>query len=175
MTFVAPFLADTGVPPGLVFFGAFVGIWVLAALFGKKKPSRSNTPEPQANARWQGERQTRQQQWQTRLEQIAGGAVVGRPPPMPSLPRNVPTTVPMSKASPRAKAKQQPMPVREAARLAQQAASRTTIAKPAAPLAPRIAPPTDTARNLRLLLQRGGVREAVLLGEILSPPLSMRE
>lgn len=164
---LAIFILADGFPAPLIFFGFVALIFVLSGLFGKSsaKPT-PRVPLGGSQAEAGRVRAELQRRAGALLENVARGGA--RPPTLPQQP----------KAS---RGRQANANRKTTARVAASAAptlrpvpARQAIAEPVAPVVNRRGQ-SEIGRNLKLLLQRGGVREAVLLGEVLGTPKSLRD
>lgn len=170
MTTVGYILAE-GITPGMIFGAAVFVIWVVSAILNQKpkpddlrKPSsaarelaearrrireQQNAQKPALTPRIEQKRAKKQQK-QKRQEQQQPQ----RPPALPT-----PVAIRSSHAA--------------IAEIATSAGMHSTQEIGSDPAARR--EKSETAKNIRLMLQRNGVREAFVLGEVLGRPKALQD
>jgi uncharacterized protein HemX len=153
-----PILAD-GLSPGMIFAIAVAIIVALANVFGKKKQAESMQEKLRKN-RQQRETPDRV----LTIEQIIQDQ-------MRRAESQQPQRAPKKKQKPRQpeRAAPPPIPVVQPARQLAQQQPETLLARP------NRLTRSESARNVRLMLQPAGIREAFILSEVLSKPKALRD
>lgn len=163
-------LAD-GIPTGVIFAAIVVVFWALGAIFNPKaKPDSLKRPTLASQQLAEARRRIRelqnaqkpavtpriwQQQQKKARQQQKQKQRKPQPPPLPAVPaivaRNVEATVEDSGTR----------PLLASGEIGSEAAVRRPV--------------NETAKNVRLMLQKNGVREAFVLGEVLGKPVGLRD
>jgi hypothetical protein len=182
----AAHILAAGLTPAAVFGIAIFVMWVFSAVMNtKKKPDELKKPSREAQDLAEARRRIREQQnaqkpaitpraeqqrAKNQQKQLKKQKVQQqrtqqqRPPPLPARTPISAQSTPMLLTS-----IVPTMPTRADAR--QPIAS--TLAIGVAPTAHRQT--SETAKNIRLMLQKSGIKEAFILGEVLGKPVSMRD
>jgi hypothetical protein len=159
-----------GITPGMVFGIAVVVMWVFAAVMNKKKPDELKKPSRAAQDLAEARRRIREQQNANkpaitpRIEQQRAKNQKKKQKQQQQQQQVQPPALPMISGRPGSS----PITPNPDSRPAQAFSQEIGTA----PVARRNQ--SETAKNIRLMLQKNGLKEAFVLGEVLGKPVTMR-